>query len=712
MRSGLKPDLWTASLPVAVEGAGVAIPVTLCSVGLLYAHIHVDWILPGIVASLLGMVLMQWLGAKSARPMVYSVRMLEVATLINFLDIFIEKMPSWGLQNSPEHRLMLVMMVSVCVAILLPLCHVLRFAQLARLIPLPVFAGFANAICISILFSQSKVIAALIKQHEWPLIALIVATVLTAIASHHYIRRIPAGVAGLLVGSIAGYLFQVLGHNPLPMIGSFQLSFTLPVMMVPWQDLWASGVDVAAVLRNVFFASIVVTLVCFLNTVIAESFMNQLDGMRSSHRDWKSLSVAQFLAIAVGCTPLTPSVSASRAAAMVGPLTKQALVMMGVISLLVFGTGVLGFVPVAAIAGALLFEAWSSFHRPSLQLSWQFLLQKNPLHSVQKEDLLLVWLVVLAAVFYNMIFGVLVGVMGGLVLYAIRNGRRMIRSIRTGENIHSNCVWSATEADLLRLHGKTTRMVALDGALFFGIADALQLALKEQLQQSKRFIVDWTLVNSLDSAVANSVGNIVIMAQSMGVKVAFCGLEAAGQDIENVLAVSFTLPLVFPDVDRALEWAEVDVLQEHAADASLTKGLGLESIASLFGIDQQDFELLRSAMELRSYRQGDVVFQRGDLGSDMVIILQGAADVRFKGHNDRDVRVALYRQGAIVGEMGFLDGKPRSATVTAVSDLQVAVLNRSAFDAYSVDSPAGARQILMHLAMELNSRLRRTNRIL
>jgi len=44
--------------------------------------------------------------------------------------------------------------------------------------------------------------------------------------------------------------------------------------------------------------------------------------------------------------------------------------------------------------------------------------------------------------------------------------------------------------------------------------------------------------------------------------------------------------------------------------------------------------------------------------------------------------------------------------------LSVAVLHRSAFDAFAANYPAGSRQILMHLAMELNSRLRRTNRIL
>ncbi len=682
------------------------------SVGLLYAHINVHWVLPGIFAALLGMLLMHLAGARSQRPMVYAVRFMEVATLINFLDIFIEKMPAWGLTDSPGHRLMLVMLVCMGVALLLPLCHALQFARFARLIPLPVFAGFGNAICLTILISQSKVLGALVQNSDWVVVGLILATVACAIITQHYAQRVPAGVAGLLMGSVMAVFFVLLGHEPLPMIGNADIAFNLPVLLVPWRDLLAAGVDVGAIARNVAFASAIVTVVAFLNTVIAEAFITQMDGKRAQSTDWMPLSVAQWLSIAAGSTPLTPSISATRGAAVAGALTPAALVMLGLMCVLVYVSGVLSMLPVAAISGVLLFDAWCNANRPSLRLSWQYLVRRNTVKEVQKEDLLMVWLVVAAAVLYNMIFGVLVGVLGGLVLYAIRNGRRMVRSIRTGENLHSNCMWSAAESELLRAHGKQTHVVALDGALFFGVADALQAVLKEELQQCKRLILDWSLVTSLDSAVAMAISNVLDAARPLQVKVVFCGLEAAGAEVEGALGVSLTLPLQFPDTDRALEWAEVDVLQAHAAGAVEPKALGLHSVGALLGLTEKDSIALTQVLEFRTYAPGQTIFQRGDSGADMVIILHGGADVRIPGFNGRDVRVALYRQGAIVGEMGFLDGQPRSATVTAVSDLSVAVLQRSAFDAYANQCPAGSRQVLMHLAMELNSRLRRTNRIL
>ena len=707
-----KPSVWLSSVAVALEGACFAIPITIGSVGLLYAHINDQWILPGVLAALVGMLLMHVVGSQSQRPMVYAVRFMEVATLISFLEIFIEKMPAWGLSDSPSHRLMLVMLVSMGVAIILPLFHALQFARFARLIPLPVFAGFGNAICLTILISQSKVLSSLLQRNEWGIGLLILVTATTAILADHFFKRIPAGVLGLMVGSLMAVLMVSFGHVPLPMIGSYHVDFNIPAWMVPWQDLMGAGVDGWAIAQNVAFASAVVSVVAFLNSVIAEAFITQLDGKRSASTDWISSSLAQCLGVLLGNTALTPSISATRGALNAGALHSSSLIILGLICLLVYASGLLGAIPVAAISGVLLFDAWSNAHRPSLKLTWQFIAQHRTIRSVQKEDLFMVWLVVIAAVFYNMILGVLVGVLGGLILFALRNGRHTVRSIRTGENLHSNCVWSAAEAELLRLHGKETHVVALDGALFFGVADALQSVLKDQLNQCKRLILDFSLVTSLDSAVAMAIHHVLVAANLSKVKVVFCGLEDSGSEVSTTLELSFKLPQCFPDTDRALEWAELDILESSAAYSGGKEALSLYALATMLGLSGHSHAALMNMLDKRTYQPEENIFQRGDFGGEMIFILKGAADVRISGFKGREVRVALYGQGAMVGEMGFLDGKPRSATVTAVSELLVAVLHRSAFDRYAVEHPDGAQKILMHLAMELNSRLRRTNRIL
>ena len=109
---------WRDAWPVALEGTGFAVPFSVSALTLLYAKISPDLMVPGLLAALLGMVLMQVANAGQGRPLVYGARVLEVSMLLGFLDQFILKMPGWGLSDTPAHRLMLVMAVSVGAALL------------------------------------------------------------------------------------------------------------------------------------------------------------------------------------------------------------------------------------------------------------------------------------------------------------------------------------------------------------------------------------------------------------------------------------------------------------------------------------------------------------------------------------------------------------------------------------------------------------------
>ncbi|RZI98684.1 MAG: hypothetical protein EOO54_28715, partial [Haliea sp.] len=97
---------WRAAGLAALEGTGFAVPVSVGAVALLYAKVGLSLMAPGILAALLGMMLIHLATARRGRPMVYGVRVLEVSMLVGFLDQFILKMPGWGLTDTPAHRLM------------------------------------------------------------------------------------------------------------------------------------------------------------------------------------------------------------------------------------------------------------------------------------------------------------------------------------------------------------------------------------------------------------------------------------------------------------------------------------------------------------------------------------------------------------------------------------------------------------------------------
>jgi CRP-like cAMP-binding protein len=75
-------------------------------------------------------------------------------------------------------------------------------------------------------------------------------------------------------------------------------------------------------------------------------------------------------------------------------------------------------------------------------------------------------------------------------------------------------------------------------------------------------------------------------------------------------------------------------------------------------------------------RQGEVLTKEGRIGRELFIILEGTATVT---RNDNVINVLT--AGNYVGELAAIDPAPRSATVTATTDLDVLIVGPSEFEA-------------------------------
>jgi CRP-like cAMP-binding protein len=110
------------------------------------------------------------------------------------------------------------------------------------------------------------------------------------------------------------------------------------------------------------------------------------------------------------------------------------------------------------------------------------------------------------------------------------------------------------------------------------------------------------------------------------------------------------------------------------------------------------FELLRREPDVRSFRAGESIFDEGQTGDCMFVVLSGSVEIR-KG--DR-VLERLEKDG-VFGEMALIDHSPRSASAIAVSDCSVAALPEKRFTFLVQQTPYFALEV-MHL---LADRLRR-----
>jgi len=89
--------------------------------------------------------------------------------------------------------------------------------------------------------------------------------------------------------------------------------------------------------------------------------------------------------------------------------------------------------------------------------------------------------------------------------------------------------------------------------------------------------------------------------------------------------------------------------------------------------------------------------------------VSGSAKVLNRDEEGREVILTLLGAGECFGEMGLIDGSPRSADVVATADVECRVIGRSLFEDIGKLLPALKAKILNEIALQLCDRLRQAN---
>jgi len=110
-----------------------------------------------------------------------------------------------------------------------------------------------------------------------------------------------------------------------------------------------------------------------------------------------------------------------------------------------------------------------------------------------------------------------------------------------------------------------------------------------------------------------------------------------------------------------------------------------------------DFQMLANAgFPPARFAAGDVIFAKGDKGDTMYVVRNGEVAI------ERDGRVMeSLGGGGIFGEMALIDGSPRSATVRAKTDCEVAPINEKTFLFLVHETPFFAIAVMRTLADRL-----------
>ena len=100
------------------------------------------------------------------------------------------------------------------------------------------------------------------------------------------------------------------------------------------------------------------------------------------------------------------------------------------------------------------------------------------------------------------------------------------------------------------------------------------------------------------------------------------------------------------------------------------------------------------------------VIKEGDLGNCAYIIESGSLEVSKINDQTHKQVLGRLKENDIFGELGLIDGLPRSATVTALENCTIKVLTKEAFDSLTKTNPNALIPIFKVLAGRLRSTLK------
>jgi CRP/FNR family transcriptional regulator, cyclic AMP receptor protein len=116
-----------------------------------------------------------------------------------------------------------------------------------------------------------------------------------------------------------------------------------------------------------------------------------------------------------------------------------------------------------------------------------------------------------------------------------------------------------------------------------------------------------------------------------------------------------------------------------------------------------DWATVFSHAEVRRIPAGLALVQAGEQDSALYLLTEGTVGVRLPRDESAFKTIEA---PSVLGELAFFDGRPRSATLDAVTDVEVVRLDEAGFDRLARDAPELAHAMLHDLARILALRLR------
>src|SRR5260370_18909785 len=134
----------------------------------------------------------------------------------------------------------------------------------------------------------------------------------------------------------------------------------------------------------------------------------------------------------------------------------------------------------------------------------------------------------------------------------------------------------------------------------------------------------------------------------------------------------------------------------------------LRSMEVFAALDESQLGKIGRLLREVKHSENDVIFNQGDVGDGLYIVLAGRVRIATNDHFGRERVLAFYGPGEFFGDMAVLTGAPRSASATASTDVRLLQLRKDDFDILvttNVGIMRGMMRVIVDRQAAANTRL-------
>jgi len=631
-----------------------------------------------------------------------------------------------GQGRDPAQVAALLAVVGVLTGALQLVYGLLGGGTLIKYIPYPVVTGYLTGVGCVILIKQlpgflglphgTMLARGLAQPSTWnpAAVAVGLATAGVMLLGPRLTRRVPGAILGVGAGlaayallAIARPHLRVLEGNPL-LIGPLSRGEGSILGLLASGVSTLGGLSVGD-LALAFAPALTLSALLSIDTLKTCVVVDALTASRhDSNREIRGQGLANIASSLVGGMPGAGTSGATLVNLASGGATRRSGVLAGVFALAaaLLLPGLLGYLPIAALAGVLLVVAWRMLDRGSLRL----LRQRSTL-----LDFVVVASVVAVAVGVGLIEASATGVLLAILLF-IRDQVRgtVVHRRTTGRELHSRQRRLPAQLEVLARRGAETVVYELEGNLFFGTTDQLLRELEPDLLARRFVILDFRRVRTLDLTAAHLLEQIETRLAKRGAHLLFSNVPRSlpsGQDLrayfDEVGLGRGEAVRMFAQLSDALEWAEDRLLEEEGSlHGPEEPPLELREIDFLKGRKEETLRELERAVEARSFAPGERIFGQGEPGDAIFFVRRGSVRIALRLDSGSEHDLVTLGRGDFFGDMAFLDEETRSAGAVARTAVDLFVLPRDRFEELAAQHPRLGRQFYESLALALARRLR------